>query len=279
MTAIEAAGVSRAFGDFMAVDGADLMVDRGEVVGLIGANGAGKTTLIRMILGLLQPSAGSIRLFGEQPSRDLRRRIGYVPQNLGLYKDLTAGENLAFRASAFGVSPAADGPRFGDQLVGHMSLGVQRRAAFAAATQHGPELLVLDEPTSGVSPLARSALWDAIHERAESGTAVLVSTHYMDEAEQADRVVMISRGRVVAVGSAAEIVGSHTIVEIRSPRWTDAFGVVDRGDRLVTLNGTAIRVVGEDAGALAGELQAAGIDADVRLAPATLEETLVEIES
>ena len=281
MTAVvEVAGVSRLFGDFRAVDAVDLRIEPGEVVGLIGANGAGKTTLIRMILGLLRPTSGTIRLFGEPHSRELRSRIGYVPQNLGLYKDLTADENLEFRASVFDVGGRVEsGLPFGSQLVGHLSLGLQRRAAFIAATQHAPELLVLDEPTSGVSPLARSALWDAIRERAESGAAVLVSTHYMDEAEQADRVVMLSRGKVVAAGLVSGIVGGHSTIEVRSDRWAEVFAALDGDDRLLTLNGTSVRVLGGEPAAIRRELDSARIDAEVVEVPATLEETLVRIES
>ena len=203
---ISARAVTRTFGSFVAVDHCDIDVAPGEIVGLLGANGAGKTTLIRMLLGLLTPTSGRIRLFGQPHSRQQRRRIGYVPQNLGLYTDLTATENLQFRAAVFGGAgaTAVDGraPAAGHTLVGDQPLGTQRRVAFQAATQHGPDLLVLDEPTSGVSPLARSRLWDLIHHHADRGVAVLVSTHYMDEAEQADRLLLMSAGGIVATGTA-----------------------------------------------------------------------------
>ena len=186
MTPVVVRDVTRHFGSFTAVEHVNLRVEPGEVVGLLGANGAGKTTLIRMILGLLMPSAGRIRLFGERQSRELRRRIGYVPQNLGLYPDLTVRENLEFRAEVFaagapsGTGAVATMPPHADRLIGDLPMGLQRRAAFAAAIGHRPDLVVLDEPTSGVSPLARSRLWDLIREQAEGGAAVLVSTHYMD---------------------------------------------------------------------------------------------------
>jgi ABC-2 type transport system ATP-binding protein len=275
---VVARGVTRTFDSFVAVDDVDLDVAAGEVVGLVGANGAGKTTLIRMLLGLLRPTAGHIRLFGGPQTRLQRRRVGYVPQNLGLYRDLTGRENLEFRADVFSGPVSPDAPPDGD-LVGHLPLGVQRRIAFLAATQHDPELLILDEPTSGVSPLARAALWDMIRARAEHGVAVLVSTHYMDEAEQADRIVLMARGRVAARGSLADIVADRVAVEVVAQRWSDVFAVLDRPDRKIALAGRAVRVLGESADDVAGELRAAGIEATIRAVPATLDETMVVIGS
>jgi ABC-type multidrug transport system ATPase subunit len=170
------------FGANVAVDGVSLAVGPGEIVGLIGANGAGKTTLIRMLLGLLPPSEGSVSLFGAPPDRRSRRRLGYVAQGLGLYPDLTVAENAEFVAAGFGSPPAQlpeDLAAVRDDLVGTIGLGRQRRLAFATALAHEPELLVLDEPTSGVNPLARARLWDQIHEQAERGAGVLVTTHYL----------------------------------------------------------------------------------------------------
>ncbi|HEX8862722.1 MAG TPA: ABC transporter ATP-binding protein, partial [Actinomycetes bacterium] len=152
---LQARGVTRTFGGLTAVDQVDLQVNAGEVVGLLGANGAGKTTLIRIVLGLLRPTAGEVRLLGEPPSRHSRARLGYVPQSLGLYDDLTVAENLAFTARAFGGHPPErlDDPELEaarGELVAGLPLGLRRRLAFAAALGHQPELLVLDEPTSGV---------------------------------------------------------------------------------------------------------------------------------
>jgi ABC-2 type transport system ATP-binding protein/ribosome-dependent ATPase len=231
-----------------------------------------------MILGLLQPSSGQVRVLDSRPSRELRRRIGYVPQNLGLYRDLTTVENLEFRAKAFGGESAA--PPFDDEgLIGDLPLGLQRRAAFVAATQHEPEVLVLDEPTAGVSPLARSRLWNLIRERAESGVAVLVSTHYMDEAEQADRLVLMSQGRVAGTGTVTDIVGGLQAVEVTTPNWQEAFDLLDGAGPPVTLAGRAIRVLGADPAAVGTALAQGKVLAEVRQVPATLDETMVLLDS
>jgi ABC-2 type transport system ATP-binding protein len=250
MTAVEARSVTRRFGGFLAVDQVDLTVERGEVVGVLGANGAGKTTLIRMILGLLNADGGSIRLFGRPPSRETRRRTGYVPQGLGLYRDLTAAENLAFIAASFGVKAQA-------------------------ALQHHPDLLVLDEPTSGVAPLTRARLWDRIREQALTGTAVLVTTHYMDEARQADRLVLMARGRVIGRGEEADLVGDTRAVVVRTDRWAEAFSVLEAGGLTASLVGREVRVPGADPDAVRRTLTSAGLSAAVEIAPATLEEAMV----
>jgi len=276
VSTVSAEGLTRRFGAFTAVDAVDLHVEAGEVVGLLGANGAGKTTLIRLLLGVMRPSSGTVQLFGRPPTRAERQRVGYVPQNLGLYRDLTVGENLEFRAGLFGARPAAFG-REERRLVGELSLGVQRQAAFEAATQHEPDLLVLDEPTSGVSPLARSRLWNEIRQHSDSGAAVLVSTHYMDEAEQADRVVIMAGGRIVAQGSVAEIVGRRRVVEVTAPDWPAALAAVERDDRVVLLDGRVIRIVGDEPAAIRADLEQASIHARIRLVPASLNETLVEL--
>jgi ABC-2 type transport system ATP-binding protein len=275
VTAVSTRSVSRRFGDFVAVDSVDLTVEAGEVVGVLGANGAGKTTLIRMILGLLRPTAGSVRLFGSPPSREIRRRIGYVPQGLGLYRDLTAAENLGFVAAAFGIPAHDPPPEAGDATVGRLPLGVQRRLAFAAALQHEPQLLVLDEPTSGVAPLARARLWDQIRDHAAAGTAVLVTTHYMDEARQADRLVLMARGRVAAQGQEADIVGDALAVVVRTAHWSDAFGALEGAGLAASLVGADVRVPGADLAAVRRALSTAGVQAEVDTAPATLEEAMV----
>jgi ABC-2 type transport system ATP-binding protein len=276
----EARDVTRRFGSFTAVDGVSLEVAPGEVVGLLGANGAGKTTFIRILLGLLPPTSGSVRLFGRPPSRETRRRIGYVPQGLGLYEDLTAGENLAFSATVFGTSP----PRLeGDlgaarrRLVRHLPLGIQRRVAFVAALGHGPGLLVLDEPTSGVDPLGRARLWDTIREAAEGGAGVLVTTHHMEEAEHCDRLVIMAAARVVAAGSLDDIVGDTRTVEVRADRWQPAYEALDRGRIPAALVGTSLRVPDADADQVRNVMAAAGVTASIDVVPATLEETFLAL--
>jgi len=213
---LETQAVVRRFGALDAVDRVDLAVRPGEVVGLLGANGAGKTTLIRMLLGLLRPTAGAALLFGAPPSRASRRRIGYVPQGLGLWDDLTVAQNLDFACDAFGVpEPELDEELAavrGD-LVRDLPLGLRRRLAFAAALAHRPEVLVLDEPTSGVGPAARASLWRTVHEAADRRAAVLVTTHFMEEADQCDRLAIMADGRIVARGSPAALMGDDATFE------------------------------------------------------------------
>jgi ABC-2 type transport system ATP-binding protein len=275
--AVEALGATKRFGRVTAVDRVSLAVWPGEVVGLIGANGAGKTTLVRMLLGLLRPSAGAVRLFGSPPSLAARRRLGYVPQALGLYDDLTVRENLAFSAAAFGHQPPAAPVPDLDRLVGQTSLGVQRQAAFAAALAHEPELLVLDEPTSGVGPLARSRLWDTIRMAAEAGVAVLVTTHHTDEAEQCDRLVVMSAGQVGAEGAASSIAGADKALEVRARDWQAAFAALDAGGLRLTLAGTVLRLPASDASRTRQLLAEHGVSAELALVPATLEEVFVRL--
>ena len=258
----ETRAVTRRFGSFVAVDAVDMAVRGGEVVGLLGANGAGKTTVIRMLLGLLRPTEGAALLFGAPPSRASRRRLGYVPQGLGLWDDMSVAENLAFVAAAFDSSPPpldAELEAARDMLVRDLPLGLKRRLAFAAALAHGPELLVLDEPTSGVDPQARARLWETVHEVAAHGAGVLVTTHYLEETSQCDRLVIMAGGRVVAAGLETDIVGERTAVEVElapldgaqerpdaAAGWAAAFGALADAALPVALHGRTLRVAGED---------------------------------
>jgi ABC-2 type transport system ATP-binding protein/ribosome-dependent ATPase len=247
-------------------------------VGLLGANGAGKTTLIRILLGLLPATDGHVRLFGGTPSRETRRRIGYVPQGLGLYEDLTPRENLAFAQAAFGGERVALPPALqplADVPVGRLSLGVQRRVAFAQALGHRPDLLVLDEPTSGVDPLARARLWETIRDAADSGAGVLVTTHHMDEAEECDRLVVMADGRVVAEGTVAQIVGTARAAVIETDQWERAFRAIEAAGMPAALVGRTLRVPGAS---IADVERALGeVPAHVSDGAATLEERFLEL--
>ncbi len=282
MSLLETAAVTRRFGNQDAVQAVDIKVEPGEVVGLLGANGAGKTTLIRLALGLLRPTKGTVKLFGQQPSRDTRYRLGYLPQGLGLYEDLTVGENLAFAARAFGHAVDVAGL---DQeiravlgsLVRDLPLGLRRRVAFAAALAHDPELLVLDEPTSGVEPLARARLWETIRDAADRGAGVLATTHHMSEASECDRLVVLVAGRVATAGTVTTIVGDLRTVTVDADRWEAAFAALDAAGAPVALVGRSLRVPGGSIDGIDGALRSAGVTARLSIAPATFDEAFVSI--
>ena len=210
----------RTFGERVAVDALDLVVRRGEVFGLLGPNGSGKTTTIRILCGLLQPTSGSAEVAGvnvvQHPER-VRTRIGYMSQRFGLYEDMTILENLRFYGGLYGIRGAAGTARIRQQLeeldlgaratqmAGTLSGGWKQRLALACATTHRPTLLFLDEPTAGVDPAARQQFWEHIGRLSAEGTTILLTKHYMDEAERCERLVFLSGGRLIAEGSPAEI--------------------------------------------------------------------------
>src|SRR6185437_2846062 len=234
------------------------------------------------LLGLIGTTEGRVELFGQPPSRQTRRRLGYVPQSLGLYDDLTTMENLEFSAAAFGGKPGVKDTaipdaikQYGKDLIGALPLGVQRRVAFAQALEHEPDLLILDEPTSGVDPLGRARLWETIAGAAQAGAGVLVTTHYMEEASECSRLVIMAGGAVVAAGTAQEIIGTSQAVVVLAQSWADAFGRLEDAGLPVSLAGRGVRVPGarsEDVQRALGDLPAV-----VQDVPATLEERFFEL--
>ena len=219
-TVVQTTGLRKAFGSLVAVDSLDLEIHRGEVFGLLGPNGSGKTTTIRMLCGLLEPTAGQALVAGLDVARDpegVRQRIGYMSQRYGLYDDLTITENIRFYASMYGLRGSRRSTRVNalldelglrprkDQMAGTLSGGWKQRLALACATAHRPDMLFLDEPTAGVDPASRRLFWDWIYGLAKSGTTILVTTHYMDEAERCQRLGFLSRGHLIALGTVAEV--------------------------------------------------------------------------
>ena len=238
----------------MAVEGLDLVINRGEVFGLLGPNGSGKTTTIRMLCGLLEPTGGEAAVVGIDVARDperVRRRIGYMSQRYGLYDDLTVGENLRFYASMYGLRGGRRDERIEalldelglrsrrEQLAGALSGGWKQRLALACATAHEPDMLFLDEPTAGVDPASRRLFWDRIYALARGGTTILVTTHYMDEAERCQRLGFLSRGHLIALGTVEEV--SHAFGQ---PTIEDVFIELQRRDESLETTGVWQRVAG-----------------------------------
>lgn len=295
---IRARGLTRRFGALVAVDHIDLSVRRAEVYGFLGPNGSGKSTSIRMLCGLLLPSEGEIEVLGYRIPADaeaLKRRIGYMTQKFSLYEDLTVGENLEFLAAVHDVPRAQARRRIEEllerywltdrrgQLAGTMSGGQKQRLALAGAVLHEPDLLFLDEPTSAVDPQSRREFWDSLFELADAGTTILVSTHYMDEAERCTRLAILDHGRLVADGSPRELMqalpGRTLIVECAQPRQAqdalrDAPGVI-----ALAQIGASLRVLATDGDDLerhiATRLREAGIEAEIAAADPNLEDVFV----
>jgi len=218
--AIEVKDLTRRFGDFTAVDRISFDVRAGEVFGFLGANGAGKTTAIRMLTGLLSPSGGRATVAGHDVARDaegVKRDIGYMSQRFSLYEDLTVRENIRLYGGIYDLSDRDIRDRTSrmlgrlglehaaDALVRAIPLGWRQKLAFSVALLHEPGVVFLDEPTSGVDPITRRQFWELIYEAAAAGTTVLVTTHYMDEAEYCDRISIMVAGRIAALGAPAEL--------------------------------------------------------------------------
>lgn len=220
VAAVHAEELRKVFGSTVAVESLDLQIKVGEVFGLLGPNGSGKTTTIRMLCGLLEPTSGRASVAGfdvVSQREELRRSIGYMSQRFGLYEDLTVRENFDFYGGVYGLRGEALAARRADvfreleleprarQLVGALSGGWKQRLGIACSTAHEPALLFLDEPTAGVDPAARRRFWQSIYTLAERGTTIVVTTHYMDEAERCGRVGFLSRGHLIGLGAPAEI--------------------------------------------------------------------------
>ncbi|HEY0811414.1 MAG TPA: ABC transporter ATP-binding protein [Longimicrobiales bacterium] len=217
---IDARSLRRTFGDFVAVDEVSFVVERGQIFGFLGPNGAGKTTTIKMLTGLLQPTSGTARVAGydvAKQSEQVRKSIGYMSQKFSLYGDLTVAENIELFAGLYGVAGdrlqqrrswivAMAGLQGREELlVAELPLGWKQRLALGCAVLHQPPVLFLDEPTSGVDPIARRAFWELIYDLSNQGTTVLVSTHYMEEAEYCHELILMNRGRLIAEGKPAEL--------------------------------------------------------------------------
>ncbi len=238
--AVRAEALRKTFGAYAAVDGLDLTIARGEVFGLLGPNGSGKTTTIRMLCGLMAPTSGTATVVGFDVAREpeqVRRNIGYMSQKFGLYDDLSVYENIRFYASVYGLVGKERDRRVEElldelelqprrkQLTGTLSGGWKQRVALACATAHHPRMLVLDEPTAGVDPAARRRFWQIIHQMAQGGTTILVTTHYMDEAERCQRIAFLSRGHLIALGTVSEITA-----QFDQPSLEDVFIELQRRD-------------------------------------------------
>jgi ABC-2 type transport system ATP-binding protein len=262
--AIRVKGLAKRFGGKTVVDDFAIEVPRGAIFGFLGPNGSGKTTTIRMLCGLLTPDAGEGGCLGfdiRREAREIKRRVGYMTQRFSLYEDMTVRENLEFVGRMYDVRPLKERTqemieRFGfaqrhNQLAGGLSGGWKQRLALAACVLHRPELLLLDEPTAGVDPSARREFWEMIHELAADGVTVLVSTHYMDEAERCHRIAYLAWGKLLLQGSVSEVVEQSGLTSWAvSGRDLDCLHAQLKGRpgiEMVAAFGTVLHVTGADA--------------------------------
>ena len=298
--AIRARGLTRRFGALTAVDDLDLDVPAGSIHGFLGPNGCGKSTTIRLLCGLLLPSAGEVNVLGvdvRTGAERLRARIGYMTQRFSFYEDLSVRENLAFMASIHGLPRRERRTRIdaalerfdladrAGQLAGTMSGGQRQRLALAGVTLHGPELLLLDEPTSAVDPQTRRTFWETLFAFAEAGTTILVSSHFMDEAERCHGLTILDEGRLVAHGEPAALMDGldASVVEVRGAddvRAARAALVGGPGVLEVTQLGTRLHVllapeVADPKGAVDRALAAAGAAAGTERVRPSLEDVFV----
>jgi ABC-2 type transport system ATP-binding protein len=298
--AVRAEGLTRRFDSFVAVDHVSFEIPTGAVWGFLGPNGAGKSTTIRMLCGILEPSGGHAEVLGYDVARDpeqIKARIGYMSQRFSLYDDLTVEENLDFYAGVYGLRPAEARDAIAEwvgraglqgrerALAGELSGGWKQRLAFGCAVLHRPRMVFLDEPTSGVDPVSRRAFWDLIDEFARAGITIMVTTHYMDEAEHCDTLAFIYGGRIIASGTPAQIKGqmSGALLEVRASPIDDALETLRGrpGVREAALFGRTIHVTVDDAAsadALRASLAGAGIAVEgVRPVRPSLEDAFVSL--
>jgi ABC-2 type transport system ATP-binding protein len=297
--AIDARGLSRDFGGVRVVDGVDLRIPRATIHGFLGPNGAGKSTTIRMLCGLLIPSAGEVTVLGHPVASEaerVRRKLGYMTQRFSLWEDLSVHENLEFVAAIYNlplgerrrrIDAALERYHLGDrgqQRAGTLSGGQKQRLALAAATLHHPQLLLLDEPTSAVDPQSRRDFWESLFDLVAQGTTILVSTHYMDEAERCHALAILDQGRLVAEGPPKRLMRDidATVIEVETERPREARQVLERerAVRSVAQIGTRLhallaRDLPEPERAVAGWLAAAGLAGAVERVGATLEDVFV----
>lgn len=283
--AVDVHGLNKHFGNKHVVKDVSLQVQRGEIFGFLGPNGSGKTTCIRMLCGLLRPDSGSGTCLGADIVREsarIKRQVGYMTQRFSFWEDLSVRENLDFVARLYemqdrehAVQQALEGLGLGhrsDQLAGTLSGGWKQRLALAACLLHGPQLLLLDEPTAGVDPSARRDFWEELHRLAARGISVLVSTHYMDEAERCHKIAYIAWGKLLAQGSATEVIDSLGLATW-SVSGGNLVGLADRlrgqpGVEQTVAFGSTLHVSGSDAQALRRTLEALAHEAGVRVEPA-----------
>jgi ABC-2 type transport system ATP-binding protein len=300
--AIEVKHLSRRFGAFVAVNDVSFNVATGEIFGFLGSNGAGKSTTIRMLSGLLQPSSGTAIVGGIDVAADpegVKRRIGYMSQKFSLYELLTVDQNIRFFGGVYGLSPARLEARRAfviemaglrgreDALARDLAGGWRQRLALGCAILHEPAILFLDEPTGGVDPLSRRRFWHLIDTLAASGVTILVTTHYLDEAERCHRVTLIHAGRLAAIGTTSEVkqvFAGRPIVEVRTARATDAMRALDAMAEVekTSLFGTTVHAVLRHdrltAEALAARLRDGGISVEsVEPVAPSLEDVFLDV--
>ena len=296
--AIDVHGLTKRFGRKTAVDGVDIAVPEGQVWGFLGPNGSGKTTTIRMLCGLLKPDAGSGTCLGFDVIRqteNIKRTVGYMTQRFSFWEDLSIRENLEFVARIYEIPQRkqkvdATIARLGlqerqDQLAGELSGGWKQRLALAACMIHEPRLLLLDEPTAGVDPQARREFWEEIHHLSQSGLTVLVSTHYMDEAERCDRVVFINLGHIVARGTVQDVIQQSGLITfiVEGPDVRQLLPQLEGkpGIEHVAFFGAALHVSGHDRALLDEALvplhTRRGID--IRQSVPSLEDVFIHLQS